>query len=1239
MGVTYTGHRQFYKDFFATLVFDRQERIAAPDTDGDNNNMLLEYFLSLPATQRWMTVSVPQPVHLELGRPVCSEDFFNTFEFHVTSTNQRGDDIILSLDSDLPNRGVATEAQLYARLCAQLLEQQPPLILWIRHLYPNLRDAIIGSDLKWRTRCLMRCLRTLLLTPKDGTVYCLVHRGPGNPRREVISQVVAVTQESEIAFRLLFSTELGSETDLRIETPCTRIELASEEAIALMEQDLRTRIQKLIEHQPTVEPARATKFRALNSEIDVRCMSRLTNIMDIASLQSLPSVRGLDFTFPPAYRVSRCAENGMPWVIPVVAWIKHAIRPLSQAELSRILEIEWAKTKVSSSHEAFASGEILFVNFQRTLPDLLWVRGDLIVLRQDFGNFGQLWSRYLPDCGCPNEYIANTCLDFLEAFSPNGAQETQATGDDEAKAKGINPNGAISKYATRYWMEHYYRACPNLVPENAPFRLMLAGKLEFDQNAWAHYLATSYWSSEIGENLRNKALPQNLKQVFGLSLLESSYLSYRIVTLPLCIEDDFDHLLLGIASEIVEEAKYYDMVQVTCKILSQDRCSGTLTRVIAGASDNRRTQLLAAHNDFLRENSLQTLLTSIAVGNVGAVTDLLAQTPVAPPDETQAEGSSYLATPLQVACEYGDSELVAEILKFENLGFPLERSFSWNALHIACHLAWGNIVDTLSHRKWSCSYNPLVITSVRGLLKISKSLATIHGLCVNAKSPRGEGCSSTQLASKYGFLKVLEWLIDSQGSELSPESHENSTIRLALRSGNEKVTMRVLQALLSKLSIKPPLESCLAGYDGYDDADSTSEISDDSDAPMASITWEGAALVDAVQCGSGQAVFDILLRISDPNVRDSRGRTPLIIAAMNGSVGIMEGLLKTKASVNAKDNNGRTAMHHACDLGHMSVVDVLIRHKNLDLKVQDKSLHTPMTAAIRADHQHIVMLLLSKLTNEAIKMEFANTAGNGQHHILEQILKYATDLDSKAHEEYVNARGWNSRTALHQAAFANYPRIVQFLLLRRAKLDLVDIGGMTPLADAAAGGYSSLQSLKLLLDAGASTEVMDRRRLLPLTRAIFEEKEAVVQLLLDKGAKPQLCCFWSHSDSLLDFTIMHSSLAVLQVLLEYFDKVIKSANDPLSKGIPTPTEALRSAIRCGNVRPLDALIGIWKDFDDTIYEGQDEVGTILHYAARYGSLASMKWVWARPNIATDVNQVVGYYGTPLQAALQGRHRR
>ena len=170
----------------------------------------------------------------------------------------------------------------------------------------------------------------------------------------------------------------------------------------------------------------------------------------------------------------------MPWVISVVVWVKHAIHALSQAELKRILEIEWHGTPQFPIEEDCLSGETLFINLRRTLPELLWIPGDMITLRQDFESFGQTWSRHHSDKGCPDKYIANICLNNLRSVFRNSTQETQATGDDKAGVRGSIVNGVLPKYASRYWMKHYYRAHPNLVFEYASFRLLLGENQNID---------------------------------------------------------------------------------------------------------------------------------------------------------------------------------------------------------------------------------------------------------------------------------------------------------------------------------------------------------------------------------------------------------------------------------------------------------------------------------------------------------------------------------------------------------------------------------------------------------------------------------------------------------------------------------------------------------------------------------------------------------------------------------------
>jgi ankyrin repeat protein len=1205
-----------------------------------------------------------------LGRELCSKDFFDSLECYFTGAKERSDNIVLRLDPDLLNRSMASEGQLYARLCVQLLDQQPSLILWLRHLYPNLRDAIMGSNLKWKTRCLLRCLRTLLLTPKDGDTYCLIHRGPEGSREVIISQLLVVAQESEVPFRLLVSTETAVEMELSSETFCRRIDLASEKATLAARKDLDNRSQSLIRHRLSLGSAKGAISSLLNSRIDFQSMDLLTVFLgDIALLQaslpSLPAAWGLDDTYLPTVMLSRCVDNGLSWVIRAVAWIKYAIRPLSRVELQRILEIECAREDRCSIQEDFRCGDVLFSVLQRALPGVLWICDEAVLLRQDLEYSSYDWFEYFPNKDDPDMYIAKTCLDILQSVFEKSSQAAQTSTDTEVKAtrnatqtvKEVGgpeltpqhiPDQVISKYAARYWMEHYRRVSPDLALKNSSFLSLLDKKSRFDLNAWAHYLVSTSWSSDISEDLRNKALPQTLEQLFGLGHLESSYLSFRIATLPLSVGDDFESLLLDIASEAMTDATYLDMVRITCESLSSGRLARTLQRVIAAAPSNLRDQLVKTHDGFFHDNFLQIFMTSIALGNAGSLVELLAKTPVPPQDDEKAkEISDILGTPLQVACEYGDVDMVTEILKQDDLGSSLdmERPFRWNALHVACQLGQRKIVDTLTtipganrliHSPWLPHFNPLLITSSRGLVGISKSLAHLDGLRMVAEPPADEDLCPTQLASKYGFLQSLGWLLDDQNSTVSTGSPDNSAICLALRSGNAEVAARVLKALMGGISVTASPERKhrrrSPSVDTEDDDSSMSDTSDELEAPLTKAdAWKAMALIEAVQCGGIQPVLDTLLGCSNLNVRDSKGRTPLIIAAMNGSVDLVKKLLKFNASVHVKDESDISVISHACRQGHLDVVKVLAEEKDFDPTLRNWR-GTPATVAASEGHYHILRFLLPIMTIDAIKTEFVRAGGRGQDGTARLILKFVTDKDINARGIYINAKDIRTNTALHYAAANDRPRLVQFLLQRGAGLEVTDSSGMTPLADATKA--ASLEALKLLLEAGASTEAKDRRGRLPLTSAIYSEEAAVVQLLLDWGAKPQLCDYWSYYDSLLAFTIRLSTPDVLKVLLRYYDRAIKSANGPLPEGIPTPTKALQTAIKEGGLRMLDALIEIWDQFDDLIYENGIQVGTVLHYAAGYGSVDVMKWVLEHQSIVTDANKVVvGYYGTPLQAAI------
>ncbi|GAB1200473.1 hypothetical protein APSETT444_009846 [Aspergillus pseudonomiae] len=71
----------------------------------------------------------------------------------------------------------------------------------------------------------------------------------------------------------------------------------------------------------------------------------------------------------------------------------------------------------------------------------------------------------------------------------------------------------------------------------------------------------------------------------------------------------------------------------------------------------------------------------------------------------------------------------------------------------------------------------------------------------------------------------------------------------------------------------------------------------------------------------------LLQRGVNVNVQDSRGQTPLHIAAQCGHLGVVRLLLATEhIDVNARDHHGSTPLHVASEKGHVEVVQLLVAH-------------------------------------------------------------------------------------------------------------------------------------------------------------------------------------------------------------------------------------------------------------------------------------------------------------------------
>jgi ankyrin repeat protein len=70
----------------------------------------------------------------------------------------------------------------------------------------------------------------------------------------------------------------------------------------------------------------------------------------------------------------------------------------------------------------------------------------------------------------------------------------------------------------------------------------------------------------------------------------------------------------------------------------------------------------------------------------------------------------------------------------------------------------------------------------------------------------------------------------------------------------------------------------------------------------------------------------LLRKKADVDARTNFGETPLLLAAFQGHIDVVELLLAKNADVNARDNSGMTPLHYALANHHDALADLLRRH-------------------------------------------------------------------------------------------------------------------------------------------------------------------------------------------------------------------------------------------------------------------------------------------------------------------------
>uniref|UniRef100_A0A673MHB8 Uncharacterized protein n=1 Tax=Sinocyclocheilus rhinocerous TaxID=307959 RepID=A0A673MHB8_9TELE len=253
-------------------------------------------------------------------------------------------------------------------------------------------------------------------------------------------------------------------------------------------------------------------------------------------------------------------------------------------------------------------------------------------------------------------------------------------------------------------------------------------------------------------------------------------------------------------------------------------------------------------------------------------------------------------------------------------------------------------------------------------------------------------------------------------------------------------------------------------------------------------------LMLASEQGSLEIVQELIRRGANVNLDDVDCWSALISAAKEGHVEVVKELLENSAYIEHRDMGGWTALTWASYKGRVEVATVLLEvGANPNTTGQQYSVYPIIWAAGRG-HAEIVKLLLEHGAKVNCSDKYGTTpliwaARKGHYDCVMHLLENGADVDQE---------GANSMTALIVAVKGGYTEVVKELLKRNPNVNMTDKDGNTALMIAAKEGYTEI--VQDLLDAGTYVNIPDRSGDTVLIGAVRGGHVEIVRALLHKYA-------------------------------------------------------------------------------------------------------------------------------------------
>ncbi|KAL8896941.1 MAG: hypothetical protein Q9192_002818 [Flavoplaca navasiana] len=392
--------------------------------------------------------------------------------------------------------------------------------------------------------------------------------------------------------------------------------------------------------------------------------------------------------------------------------------------------------------------------------------------------------------------------------------------------------------------------------------------------------------------------------------------------------------------------------------------------------------------------------------------------------------SAKYGSALRAAAMYGQINVLNQMLERQNIDVDdADREDGTTALHLA---------------------------AMTDHLDIVKLLQT-HG--AKSKKVDLKGRAAIYHAIRAKGPSCLEYFLDENADTSSRDKDGYSLWHLAALEDNKEK--------LDILERYPPLPhfSSMKSTDGW-----TPLLCAASVGSVACVEWlirAGCSVTDvcnngntalhlavAAESGALEVTHVLIAGACNVNTLGAGGNSPLMIAARLGRVEIMDLLIHEKADLSVVDENGCNVVHHACEGGHLNIVQRL-RYTAVDWNVPG------------------IFSRWSWRWTNFYPLHLA--AINPNHDVLEYLLDEGLISDINAGTIVNNRSDHSSATALEMSVVFSCPSNVSALLSRNADSTIRCFDGELPIHIAAQ--YGSLAVIAAFLEHGCDGEVPNPRGL------------------------------------------------------------------------------------------------------------------------------------------------------------------